>query len=100
MCSLILASCQRDASGGILWPATLQEMEAVELCSRAGSFYREGPLARRQCNERGKWEEADFTGCTLSDSVSEPFLLLWLVIEDEEIGNRTLLENEVKGSLH
>ncbi len=52
-------------------------------------------MATRQCNETGEWEEAVFTGCTLTDTVSEPFLLLWLVIEAEEIENATFLEVEV-----
>ncbi len=66
-----------------------------EPCSKAGPFYRDGPFATRQCNERGEWDEADFTGCTLTNTVSDPFLLLWLVIEAEEMEDEAFLLEEV-----
>ncbi len=96
MCNVIhTATCPLDTAGGILWPLTEEGREAVEDCSQAGPFYREGPVARRQCSEGGEWEEADFTGCTLTDSVSEPFLLLWMVIDAEGVGDGGQLEEEV-----
>ncbi len=73
----------------------MQRETAVQPCSEAGPFYRKGPVATRQCNETGEWEEAVFTGCTLTDTVSDPFLLLWLVIEAEEIESTTFLEVEL-----
>ena len=97
--NLILAAvaCLPDVQGGIFWPRTLHGEVAEESCAEAGPFYRVGPLARRQCNEIGVWEEADFTGCTLEGSASEPFLLLWLVVEADEIQDDeiTFLEKEV-----
>ncbi len=96
MCNVIhTATCPLDSAGGILWPLTEEGREAVENCSQAGPFYREGPVARRRCSEGGEWGVADFTGCTLTDSVSEPFLLLSMVIEAEGVGDGGQLEEEV-----
>ncbi len=46
----------------------------------------------------GEWETADFSSCTLDDSASEPFLLLWLVVQtdaDNIEEERKELEDEV-----
>ncbi len=76
--------CPRDVQGGIAWPRTIQGLVAEVPCSQAGPFYRMGAVARRGCNEMGEWETADFSSCTLDDSASEPFLLLWLVVQTDE----------------
>lgn len=49
-------------------------------CSDAGSMFRDGPMATRECNGRGEWEEADLTSCTLVE-VIEPFVLTWFVLD-------------------
>ena len=49
-------------------------------CSDAGSMFRDGPVATRMCNEKGEWEEADMTSCTLVQ-VEEHFLLTWFVLD-------------------
>ena len=59
-------------------------MTASRPCSDAGSMFRVGPQALRLCNELGEWEEAALTTCTLTD-VIEPFLLVWFVIEADEL---------------
>ena len=51
---------------------------------QASSFFREGPLVTRHCMGNGEWERVDFTSCTLVES-SQPFLLLSLVIEVDEV---------------
>lgn len=49
-------------------------------CSDAGPMFRSGPMATRMCNERGEWEEADLTSCTLVQ-IQEHFLLTWFVLD-------------------
>ncbi len=89
--------CPFDVQGGVAWSRTEERKFAEFPCNDAGSFYRVGPLARRQCNEMGEWETADFSSCTLADTASEPFFLLWLVVEADDVSTEeeTTLEDEV-----
>lgn len=95
--SLETVVCPQEAEGGILWPRTVEGEVAEVPCTEAGPFYRAGPLATRQCNNLGEWDRADFSSCTLADTASEPFLLLWLVVEADGISEEegTALEEEV-----
>ncbi len=84
-----MIDCLPDVYGGILWPRTMRNEAKSLPCSTAGEFYRVGPLARRQCNNVGEWVNADFTGCTLKDVASEPFVVLWMVVLDaDNVGDR------------
>ena len=76
--------CPREVNGGIQWPWTPQDTLKEKPCREAGSVFRAGPLATRRCNERGEWEEADLTSCTLLADVEKPFLVVWFVIEADE----------------
>ena len=75
--------CPVEVNGGIQWPWTLEGTTAFRPCSEAGSMFRVGPRASRQCDQEGEWEDADLTSCTIAD-VEEPFILVWFVIDAEE----------------
>lgn len=49
-------------------------------CSFAGSFFRQETRATRQCLNGGRWGAPDLTTCTLQQD-SEPFLLIWFVLD-------------------
>ena len=70
-----------EVGGGIQWSWTLENTTAFKPCSEAGSMFRVGPKASRQCNLEGEWEDADLTSCTTIADVKEPFLLVWFVID-------------------
>ena len=72
-----------EVNGGIQWPWTLEGTTAFRPCSEAGSMFRVGPRASRQCDQEGEWEDADLTSCTIAD-IEEPFILVWFVIDAEE----------------
>ena len=73
-----------EVNRGIQWQWTLEGNTVSRPCREAGSMFRAGPQASRRCNDQGEWEEADLTSCTLTE-IEEPFLLLWFVIEADEI---------------
>ena len=75
--------CPVEVNGGIQWPWTLEGTTAFRPCSEAGSMFRVGPRASRQCDQEGEWKDADLTSCTITD-VEEPFILVWFVIDAEE----------------
>ena len=93
---MITEFCPREVNGGILWPRTVQGTPVMAPCRDGGDRFREGPMVTRSCSGNGEWAEADFTRCTL-DVSGGSFLLLWFVIEADEISNtqRTNLEANV-----
>ena len=94
--SMVTEFCPREVTGGILWPRTVQGTPAMAPCRDGGDRFREGPMVTRSCLGNGEWAEADLTRCTL-DMSDGSFLLLWFVIEADEISNtqRTNLEANV-----
>ena len=93
---MVTGFCPREVSSGILWPRTVQGTPAMAPCRDGGDRFRGGPIVTRSCLDNGEWAEADFTSCTL-DVSDGGFLLLWFVIETDEISDtqRTNLEANV-----
>ena len=82
--------CPEDGSAGVVWEATQAGDTLAKPCHSVDTSLH-GINVLRKCSLDGKWEEIDYTGCTI-DSESSPFLLLWVVTE---ISNRKELENRV-----
>lgn len=75
-----IAFCEVEVADGFRWPRTMENIAAELPCSSAGSFFRRETRAIRQCLNGGRWGVPDLTTCTLQQD-SEPFLLIWFVLD-------------------
>lgn len=75
---------------GILWPRTPENLLSEFSCDLISSSFRKETRVTRQCLGAGRWAGPDLTSCTLRED-SEPFLLLWFVIEANVSSNDTMM---------
>ena len=78
------AVCPRDERAGVVWENTRAGDRLAKPCQLVDTSLRGGTITRT-CSLDGQWEELDYTGCTL-DSVSPPFILVWVIAETNNSG--------------
>ena len=83
--------CPQEVGKGFLWPRTIEGSSVTLQCSNASPRFRRGVSTTRFCLDQGIWESIDISPCTLVDN-ADPFLLLWLTLDFDELPSGTTVE--------
>ncbi|XP_064384244.1 uncharacterized protein LOC135333251 isoform X3 [Halichondria panicea] len=89
----LVRTCPQDSSSGFLW-ASITEGSVLSLpCTQASSQFRPGTYATRMCLLGGTWSEVDLTSCTLDSMDSNPFMLVYLDLQEPSRRKKRSIEN-------
>ena len=71
---------------------------SVVPCATVDPLLR-GSIVIRSCLENGTWSALDYTGCALGLTTTDPFALIWFLVETSDpediVMAMNMLENEV-----
>ncbi|XP_065910088.1 uncharacterized protein [Dysidea avara] len=75
----VIATCDNDFSGGLLWPSSGRNRLVTQRCSELHPSFRSGVSVSRQCGDDGEWSPVDLRGCTMFIN-SNPLVIVYFTL--------------------
>ena len=62
---MLAVGCSSSIAGGLIWDGQRVGSTSLQRCSYLHENFRSAVFISRVCNNRGQWEDVDFSSCTM-----------------------------------